>query len=100
MDTENNTCPRRQFSHDTGMYYAYNATYADTLAELGSIRTAYLALCTMPIMPTHMLNWEVLGTAYLALCTMPIMPTHMLNWEVLGLHIWHCVQCQLCRHTC
>ena len=21
MDTENNTCPRRQFSHDTGMYY-------------------------------------------------------------------------------
>ena len=30
MDTENNTGPRRQFSHDTGMYYIAPA-FAQTL---------------------------------------------------------------------
>ena len=53
----------------------YNANNADTYAELGSFSAAYLALCTMPNMPRH-----------------------MLNWEVLGLHIWHCVQCQICHY--
>ena len=67
---------------------------------LGIAYLAYLAMSTMPIIYRTLVQLGSIGNAYLALRTMPLMPTHLLNWEVLGLHIWHCAQCQLCRHTC
>ena len=84
-----------------GLYgIVYNAIYAETLAELASIGIGIFGIVYNANYADTLAELGSIGTAQMALCAMPIMPTHMLNWEVLGLHNRHCLQCQLCRHTC
>ena len=74
----------------------HNANYADTHAELGSIGDCIFGIVYNANYADTGAELGSIGTAQSALCAMPIMPTHLLNWEVLGLHNRHCVQCQLC----